>query len=462
MQGLMDAWIETPIDEMKVAVIGTGHVGLITCVSMAAIGHSVYGMDIDEEKIAKLNLGISPFYEPGIEDLLSRSIEEHRLSFTSDPDEALGTADVIFICVGTPARANGEANLIAVEQAARAVARHAKSGTIVIEKSTVPAGTASRIEWVLRHERIDLEAELQVASNPEFLREGSAMRDALFPERILIGADSAASFSAMRRLYNPMILHGSELIETNIATAELSKHACNAFLAMKISYINGLARLCELTGADVTDVARVMGSDPRIGAHFLEAGLGYGGFCFPKDLIAFEKLSAALGYDFPLLGAVARINEEAIDNVMHKIKEGLWNLDGKRIALLGLAFKPETDDVRFSPALALASRLLEEGAEVVGYDPQAGPNAIAEVPSITLGSDPYEAIRGAHCIVVCTEWAEFYSLDLPLARSLAAYPILVDGRNVFDLETVAAAGFLYYPTGRPAKLGAAVPERSRA
>jgi len=448
-QRLMEAWVETPLEQMNVAVIGTGHVGLITCVSMAAIGHSVRGMDIDEAKIAKLNLGISPFHEPGVEDLLRKSIEQGRLSFTSDPGEALGDADAIFICVGTPARANGEANLIAVEQAARDVARYTKSGTIVIEKSTVPAGTARRVEWVLKHERVDLAAELLVVSNPEFLREGSAMRDALYPDRILVGAESSQAFTRMRRLYGPILERGAELIETDIATAELAKHACNAFLAMKISYINGIARLCELADADVVDVARVMGSDPRIGPHFLSAGLGYGGFCFPKDLIAFERLSVQLGYDFPLLSAVARINDDAIDNTVRKIRDALWNLEDKRVALLGLAFKPDTDDVRFSPALTLASRLLDEGAVVVGYDPQAATDAKAELPDLLIEHDPYDAVRDAHCIVLCTEWAEFQSLDLDRVRELVAYPVVVDGRNAFEPDRVTSAGLHYYPTGRP-------------
>jgi UDPglucose 6-dehydrogenase len=243
---------------------------------------------------------------------------------------------------------------------------------------------------------------------------------------------------------------GTELIETNISTAELSKHACNAFLAMKISYVNGLARLCELTGADVVDVTKVMGSDPRIGSHFLDAGLGYGGFCFPKDLIAFEKLAAQLGYDFPLLGAVARLNDEALENAVKRIRDALWNLDDKRVALLGLAFKPDTDDVRFSPALALASRLLEEGAEVVGYDPQAASNAKADLEALQIADDAYAAVTGAHCVVLCTEWDEFRSLDLTRLRSLMKYAIFVDGRNALEPSEVAAAGFHYYPTGRSA------------
>jgi len=434
---------------MRVAVVGTGHVGLITCVSMAAIGHSVIGVDVDEEKIEMLKMGRCPFYEPGLEELLIRAMSEERLSFTSDIGEAARSAEIVFICVGTPARLNGEANLLAVEDSARAVARDAAPGTIVVEKSTVPAGTANRVRLVLDQERPDLRGELEVVSNPEFLREGSAMEDALFPERVLIGAASDKAFTVMSDLYGPIIDRGTELIETDIPTAELAKHACNAFLAMKISYVNGLARICELAGADVMDVAKVMGSDPRIGPYFLNAGLGYGGFCFPKDLVAFERLADRLGYEFPLLGAVARINDEAIDNALGKIRDALWNLEGKRVALLGLSFKPETDDIRFSPALELASRLIAEGVEVIGYDPEAAANAKEELPALTIAEDAYAAVSGAHCVVLATEWAEFSSLDLNQVRDLMIHPIVIDGRNALDPEAVHAAGLHYHPTGRP-------------
>jgi UDPglucose 6-dehydrogenase len=442
------AWIESPEVAMNVVVLGTGHVGLITSVTMAVLGHNVVGVDVDKGKIERLREGLSPFYEPDVEGLLVRAMSEGRLSFTTDSQEAIAAADVAFICVGTPARANGEANLVAVEQAARDVARSATSKTIVVDKSTVPAGTANQVKRVLMNERPDLEGAFEVVSNPEFLREGNAMYDSLFPDRILIGAESADAFEVMKRLYRSIVDRGSLLIETDISTAELAKHACNAFLAMKISYINGLAQMCERTGADVVDVAKVMGSDPRIGPHFLDAGLGYGGYCFPKDLIAFESLADKLGYTFPLLRAVAKINEDAIESAVTKIRDLLWNLEDKRVSLLGLSFKPDTDDVRFSPALALASRLLQEGATVVGYDPCAAVNARAEVPGMEVVEDPYEAVANAHCVVLCTEWDELTSLDLARIRDLMIYPILIDGRNAFDADAVTAAGLHYHPTGR--------------
>jgi UDPglucose 6-dehydrogenase len=254
----------------------------------------------------------------------------------------------------------------------------------------------------------------------------------------------------MRRLYAPLADKGVRLIETDIATSELAKHACNAFLAMKISYANALARLCEQAGADVVAVAEVMGSDPRIGRAFLNAGIGYGGYCFPKDLQAFERLAAKLGYELPLLKEVERINDDAVIAAEDKIKEAVWNLEDKRIALLGLSYKPDTDDVRFSPALALARRLLGDHAIAVGYDPRAAANAKAELPELEIATDVYDALEGAHCAVICTEWAEFKDLDLSRVKAVMAYPIVVDGRNLFDSETMRAAGFAYYPTGRPA------------
>jgi UDPglucose 6-dehydrogenase len=294
------------------------------------------------------------------------------------------------------------------------------------------------------HRRVD------VVSNPEFLREGRAIEDSLNPDRILVGAESDEAFQLMRRLYRPLIDKGCVYIETDVRTAELAKHASNAFLALKISFANALARVCERAGADVVSVADIMGSDPRIGRSFLDAGLGYGGYCFPKDIQAFERLAAQLGYDFALLREISRINDEAIDAVVEKITDGLWNLDDKRIALLGLAFKPGTDDVRFAPPLVLARRLLQEGAQVVGYDPKAGGNAKDDLPALEVATDSYEAATGAHCVVVCTEWPEFRTLDLDKLASVMAYPLVVDGRNMFSPAAMSRAGLWYFPTGRPA------------
>jgi len=427
--------------------MGTGHVGLVTCVAMSALGHRVVGTDVDEEKISLLLRGACPFYEPGLEEALASEMASGRLSFTPEGAEALAESEVIFICVGTPARANGEANLVAMESSARQIARHARDGVVVVEKSTVPAGTAERVRDTLARERKGF--RFDVASNPEFLREGTALRDALEPDRIVIGAESERARETLRRLYEPLTDRGHLLIETDIATAELAKHASNAFLALKISFANAIARVCERAGADVTAVAEVMGTDPRIGREFLNAGLGYGGYCFPKDLVALERLAARLGYAFPLLKEVERLNEEAVEAAAAKVEEALWNLEDKRVAMLGLAFKPGTDDVRFSPALALARRLLHAGARVVGFDPKAAANAKHELPELELVGDPYEAASGAHCLVLATEWDEFRSLNLPALREVMAYPIVVDGRNAFDASAMVAAGFSYHPTGRP-------------
>jgi len=433
---------------MKVTVIGTGHVGLITSTTMAYLGHDVIGNDLDQEKIEMLQRGQAPFFEPGLTELLEKTLASGKLKFSFDAQEAIKDAEVVFICVGTPPKASGEANLIAVESTAKDVARFAQGKVVVVEKSTVPAGTSARVKRTLQRERPDFADNFSVVSNPEFLREGSGIRDSLEPDRILVGAESSEAFGVMREVYAPLVEQGAKLIETNIETAELSKHACNAFLALKISYMNALARMCERSGGDVDSVAEVMGSDDRIGPSFLNAGLGYGGYCFPKDLQAFERLASRLGYDFTLLKEVERINEEAVTATADKIVDVLWNLDGKRITLLGLSFKPDTDDVRFAPALTLGRKLHAEGASVVGYDPQAMANAKSEVPELEVASDPYAAASGSHCLVLCTEWAEFKSLDLDRLKLAMAYPLIVDGRNMFEPEEMEKRGFSYYPTGR--------------
>jgi UDPglucose 6-dehydrogenase len=434
---------------MRVGVIGTGHVGLVTCVSLASIGHRVVGTDTDARKIARLREGAMPFFEPGVQDLMTSGLESGRLQFSDDHREAVRGADVVFICVGTPPRAWGEASLVAVERAARQVAQGAEGSLVVVEKSTVPAGTAERLRTTLVRERPELDSSLQVVSNPEFLREGQALKDALHPDRILVGADSPAALETMRRLYRPFIEQGTPLVQTDIRTAELAKHACNAFLAMKISYVNALARLCERAGADVEAVTQVMGADPRIGRDFLGAGLGYGGYCLPKDLLAFERLATRLGYRMGLLPEVAKINDEAVEAALEKVREALWNLEDKRIALLGLSFKPETDDIRFSPALVLARLLVEGGATVVGYDPSAGSSAKQEMPSLEVAHNAYEAARGAHCVILCTGWEEFGEIDFTKLAEVVAFRILVDGRNFFDPDAALAAGFTYYSMGRP-------------
>jgi len=432
---------------VRTAVIGTGHVGLVTCITLAELGHEVAGTDQDREKIELLQNGSLPFYEPGLQDLLRTHLASGRVRFAPDAEDVLQDADVVFICVGTPPQADGESNLLAVERAARDIARCARPGAVVIEKSTVPAGTAERLRMILHRESGG--RWFDVVSNPEFLREGTAVNDSLEPERVLIGGDTEAGLRAARELYEPLIRRGTRLIETDIATAELAKHAANAFLAMKISFANAMAGICERAGADVVAVADVMGSDPRIGRAFLDAGIGFGGFCFHKDLLAFARTATRLGSPFPLLEEVVRINEQALAAVVAKVKESLWNLEDKRIALFGLAFKPGTDDIRFAPALALARRLIAEGAGVVGYDPRAMTNAKDDLPELAVAPDPYEAATGAHCLVVCTDWDEFRELDLDRLRAAMEYPIVIDGRNIFDPVTMRRHGFTYHPTGRP-------------
>jgi UDPglucose 6-dehydrogenase len=434
---------------LNVGVIGTGHVGLITCLSLAAVGHRVIGYDADPVKVAALRDQRMPFHEPGAQDLLDSETASGRLYFTDSVGQAVSDADVVFICVGTPTRASGEANLLAVEQAARTIARAATGPLVVVEKSTVPPGTSTQLERTLNEERPDLAGALELVSNPEFLREGSGLEDAMHPDRILVGAFSQRAFDVMRRLYQPFLDAGVPMIETDITSAELAKHASNAFLALKISYANALARICEAAGADIEAVTRVMGGDPRIGPAFLGAGIGFGGYCFPKDLTAFTHLSERLGYSFPLLSEVARINGEAVQAAMAKIRDLVWNLEGKRIALYGLSFKPDTDDVRFSPALTLARALLAESASVVGYDPVAGAAAKEEVPELELADGPYEAATGAACVIICTAWPEFMELDLARLGETMAFKNLVDGRNVLDPSLAVAAGFAYRAMGRP-------------
>ena len=436
---------------MRVGVIGVGHVGLVTGSALAELGHEVVAMDLDQVKIELLRSGKTPFYEPELDELIARQTATGRLLFRSEPAEAVGDAEVLFICVGRPTTAAGDASLTAVEAVGRDVAKHATPGLVIAEKSTVPPGTADRLRLTIARERPGL--AFSVVANPEFLREGHAVQDTLRPDRIVVGSDDPGGFEAMRELYGPLVGLGIPLIETDARTAELSKLASNAFLATKISFANALGRVAELTGADVVRITEVMGADMRIGPAFLRAGLGFGGYCLPKDTQTLERIAERAGYDFGLLRAVMLVNEDAVAAVAAKVEEAVWNLEGKRIALLGLAFKSGTDDVRSSPALILARRFADEGAVVVGHDPMAAAEARAAIPELEVADDPYEAITGAHCVVICTEWPEYRELDLDRVRELAAYPIVVDGRNVLDPDRAELAGLTYLPVGRPARRG---------
>lgn len=431
---------------MKVAVIGVGHVGLVTAATLAHFGHDVVGLDEDARKIESLRRTEAPFYEPGLQELLDETVGAGRLSFTEDAAEAIPGADCVFICVGTPARADGEANLLAVENAAWTVAHNITGETVVIQKSTVPVSTADRLDSIFAKASPH---PVRLVSSPEFLREGAAVEDSLQPERILVGSDDPAAHELMKKLYAPVLGGDCRYFAVDIHTAELAKHACNAFLALKISFANALARVCEASGADVVAVADIMGSDHRIGREFLDAGLGYGGYCFPKDLLAFKAVAGRLGYDFGLLEEVMKINRGALEATVKKIEDALWNVESKKILLCGLAFKPGTDDVRESPALNLARALTTAGARVVGHDPKANRAAQRELPGLEVVEDPYEGAEGAHCIVICTDWPEYAELDLVRLKGIVTLPIIVDGRNVLDAEVAAQAGFSYLPTGRP-------------
>lgn len=431
---------------MKVAVIGVGHVGLVTAATLAHFGHDVVGLDEDSGKVQSLMKGVAPFYEPGLPELLDSTSAAGKLRFTEDPSSALDGADCAFICVGTPARADGESNLLAVERSATAVARYATGDMVVIQKSTVPVTTAGRLGRIFLK---NAQHNFILVSSPEFLAEGTAVADSLMPDRILVGSDDPKAHVLMKQLYATVLDNGCRYFATDLHTAELAKHACNAFLSLKISFANALSFICEASGADVTSIADIMGADKRIGRDFLNAGLGYGGYCFPKDLLAFKAAAGRLGYEFGLLDEVVKINRKALESAHRKIKDVLWNLESKKILMLGLSFKPGTDDTRESPALNLAKALMADGADVIGYDPQANEHARRDLPELRTVDDPYEGAEQAHCIVIATDWPEFRELDLERLKGVAAAPVIVDCRNLLDQEAVRRAGFTYIPTGRP-------------
>jgi UDPglucose 6-dehydrogenase len=438
---------------MRVTLIGAGHVGLVTAACLAHVGHDVMVDDDDAAKLDLVREGRPWFYEPGLQELLGDVVQGGQLRIAGDKAEAVGHGTVIFICVGTPSRGDGSPNLAFVEMVAREVARSLPPGQfrLVCEKSTVPVQTGERVAQVIAREARP-EADWEVASNPEFLREGSALVDTLDPDRVVVGTTSERAEAALRELYTPILERsGAPFLATDRATAELIKHASNAFLATKISFINSVARVCERSGADVELVARGMGLDPRIGVHFLKAGAGYGGSCFPKDVAAFAHRSRELGVDFGILNEVAKINHEARRAVVDKVRDALWHLDGKRVGMLGLSFKPNTDDLREAPAIDVARDLLADGAQVVAYDPVAGVRAAELVPGLELADKVVEVADGAHAVVVMTEWAEFADLDPADLRSRMAYPILVDARNALDAEAFVAAGFTVAGVGRPVR-----------
>lgn len=431
----------------KIAVVGAGYVGLVSACGFAELGHSVVCVDKDGERVSKLKDGILPIYEPGLEDLLRRKLSDGSLRFSDDLKEASEWAQVIFICVGTPPREDGSADLSQVEEVARGIASVINDYKLIVEKSTVPVKTA---QWIKR--TIELYGgkgkDYDVASNPEFLREGSALYDFFNPDRIVIGVESERAESILRDVYSKL---SAPILVTDINTAEIIKHASNSFLAMKISFINMIADLCEVVGADVKKVAKGMGLDKRIGEAFLNAGIGYGGSCFPKDLKAFIRIAEEHNVDFSLLKEVERINESRVRRFLRKIKSVMWVLKDKEFAIWGLSFKPNTDDIREAPSLKIAPLLLAEGVSLRLYDPKAMDNFRRVFPPsdrVRYFDDPYSALRGAHALVILTEWDEFKRVELSKVKELLLTPIVFDGRNVYDPEEVRAVGLEYYPVGR--------------
>ena len=429
---------------MKLTIIGTGYVGLVTGTCFAEVGHSVICVDKDESKIKALQNGAMPIYEPGLEDLVSKNAAAKRLRFTHSTQDGVENSDVIFIAVPTPPLPDGSVDLSFIESVAREIATCMTSYKIVVDKSTVPVKTGEKVaEAIKRYGKAPV--DFDVVSNPEFLREGFAVEDLMKPDRIVIGVRSPRPVPALKAIYEPF---NAPVIVTDINSAELIKHASNSFLALKISYINAVSVICEATGANVQEVANGMGMDTRIGRRFLDAGLGFGGSCFPKDLSAFVKISEQQGYDFGLLKEVQRINAEQMDRFVKKIADTLWVLKDKRLGVLGLAFKQNTDDVRLSPAIELCHRLQKEGARLRVHDPRAMEKAKAVLHDVTYVEDLNDVAEGCDALVIATEWPEFKTLDLERARETLSHPIMFDGRNLFDPQEMEQLGFIYKSVGR--------------
>jgi len=432
---------------MRIAMIGTGYVGLVSGACFADFGHQVCCIDKDAGKIDGLNAGRMPIWEPGLEALVKANAERGRLTFTTDLAQGVEGAEAVFIAVGTPARrGDGHADLTYVFNAIRELAAVIKPGTVVVTKSTVPVGTGDRIVEILAEEGAE---EISVASNPEFLREGAAIRDFKIPDRIVVGADDERAREVLREIYRPLFLNQAPILFTGRRTAELTKYAANAFLAVKISFINEIANLCEAVDADVQDVARGIGLDNRIGPKFLHAGPGYGGSCFPKDTLALLQTAAKAGVEQKIVGMVVAVNDERKAAMAERVAAAVGgDLKGKRIGVLGLAFKPNTDDMREAPSIPLISGLLERGAEVIAFDPVAHEQAEKVLSGITYASDAQSVAEDADALVVVTEWDEFRALDLGTLAGKMRGKVLVDLRNVYDPEDARRAGLAYSGIGR--------------
>src|SRR5580698_3597945 len=460
---------------MRIAVIGSGYVGLVSAVCFAEIGHDVVSIDNDAAKIAALERGEVPIHEHHLPELLKRH-RGGRLKFSTSIDKSVKDADAVFITVGTPQSETGEADLSFVEAVAYEIAAAIERPTLIVEKSTVPVRTCDSLRKTLLLNGAK-SGTFSVASNPEFLREGTAVLDFLYPDRIVVGVDDETSAKIMQEIYAPLTTGSyysnkdaikfdgptapkARIIVTNAKSAELIKHASNAFLAMKISFINAVANISEAVGADITQVCSGIGADSRIGSRFLNAGIGYGGSCFPKDVQAFSAVAQQYGYDFGLLTEVMRINAEQRRRFVKKVQSALWTLRGKQLGVLGLAFKGDTDDVRESPAIEIIEALLREGATVRVYDPAATEKALVMLPQdgVTYANDPYDAATGSDALLILTEWKEFAQLDLAKLHAGLKYPIVLDGRNLYRPEQMAAAGLIYHSIGR----ASGVPEHMSA
>jgi UDPglucose 6-dehydrogenase len=433
---------------MHISIIGTGYVGLVTGACFSEFGMNVVCMDSDARRIAHLEKGDVPFYEPGITELVAKGIHANRLMFTTNIAKTVEQALVIFIAVGTPARPDGSADLSFVEEVGRGIAQHMNGYKVIATKSTVPVGTGERLREVIRAHQPE-QYRFDIVSNPEFLREGSAIEDFMRPNRIVIGADSPQAVAIMKDLYRPLYLIETPFVVTDIASAEMIKYASNAFLATKVSFINEIANLCEHVGADVQVVAKAMGLDQRIGSKFLHAGPGFGGSCFPKDVTALIRTGNTVGHTMEIAQATARVNDRQRLLMVEKIREALGGLQGKTVAALGVSFKPNTNDLREAPAITILEQVLKEGGSVRVYDPASLEEAMRLLPSLVPCVDAYDAAREADGVVLLTEWNQFRNLDFERLKSVVRRPIFVDLRNVYEPERMASLGFHYISVGRP-------------
>jgi UDPglucose 6-dehydrogenase len=438
---------------MRIVIIGAGYVGLVTGVCFSEFGVEVVCIDNDARKVAALREGRIPIFEPGLEQMVQSNVKAGRLSFSTDLKEAVPEADAVFIAVGTPSRrGDGHADLTYVYDAAREIAASLSGHTVIVTKSTVPVGTGREVARIVAEVRPD--AEFDIASNPEFLREGSAINDFMRPDRVVIGAETDRAREIMRALYRPLYLIETPIVFTGLETAELIKYAANSFLAAKITFINEIADLCEQVGADVHDVARGMGLDGRIGRKFLHPGPGYGGSCFPKDTLALVRTAQKAGAPLRIVETVVAVNDARKEAMAARIATACGgSIDGKTIAVLGLTFKPNTDDMRDAPSLAILPMLLEQGARIRAFDPEGMDEARALLPDLEYCSDAYDAVNAADAVVILTEWNEFRAIDLDRMKSLLRRPVVIDLRNIYDPETMQAAGFDYTSVGRPARRG---------